>query len=132
MLILLGFPGNYDAQLLRADIIRPYIVYRDYRLRPASICPICWLATVGADNIRPPSQHVDFAGLPGNRNAMQMRADISRRLNSRNSPSWGDCSFSPDLTADEIPATGGHRRFVRPYIVYWNNRPYPPWNEAAA
>ena len=35
-----------------------------------------------------------------------------RRLNSRKSASCGQCSFSPDLTADEIPATGGHRRFV--------------------
>ncbi|MBR4332089.1 MAG: hypothetical protein IKP72_05385, partial [Clostridia bacterium] len=35
-----------------------------------------------------------------------------RRLNSRKSASCGHCSFSPDLTADEIPATGGHRRFV--------------------
>ena len=29
----------------------------------------------------------------------------------RNSPLWGDCSLSADLTADEIPAEGGHRRF---------------------
>ncbi len=35
-----------------------------------------------------------------------------RNLKGRNSPSWGDCSLSVDLTADEIPATGGHRRFV--------------------
>ena len=38
-----------------------------------------------------------------------------RSLNGRNSPSWGDCSLSADLTADEIPATGGHRRFVPPH-----------------
>ncbi|MBQ6256061.1 MAG: hypothetical protein IJJ60_05680, partial [Clostridia bacterium] len=35
-----------------------------------------------------------------------------RDLNSRNSPSWGDCSFSVDLTADLFSATGGNRRFV--------------------
>ena len=28
-----------------------------------------------------------------------------RDLNSRNSPSWGDCSFSVDLTADLFSAT---------------------------
>ena len=35
-----------------------------------------------------------------------------RNLNSRNSPSWGDCSFSVDLTSDRISATGGCPRFV--------------------
>ena len=38
-----------------------------------------------------------------------------RSLNGRNSPSWGDCSLSADLTADEIPAAGGHQRFVPPH-----------------
>ena len=36
-----------------------------------------------------------------------------RRLNRRKS-AQRTLLVSPDLTADEIPATGGHRRFVRP------------------
>ena len=51
-----------------------------------------------------------------------------RRLKSRNSPSWGDCSFSPDLTADVIPATGGHRRFV---LRQGRDAPGPSLGEAA-
>lgn len=40
---------------------------------------------------------------------------IVRNLNGRKSPSWGHCSLSVDLTADEISAAGGHQRFVPPF-----------------
>ena len=35
-----------------------------------------------------------------------------RNLKGRNSPSWGDCSLSADLSTNEISATGGHSCFV--------------------
>ena len=47
-----------------------------------------------------------------------------RNLNGRNSPSWGDCYLSVDLTSDGISATGGRPRFV-PLTVF-PLAPYAP------
>jgi hypothetical protein len=55
-------------------------------------------------------QQFDFAGFPGNRNSRQRRADISRSLNRRNAPSWGDCSFqliSPPMKFPPLAVIGG-------------------------
>ena len=35
-----------------------------------------------------------------------------RDLKGRDSPSWGDCFLSVDLTSDDTSATGGRPRFV--------------------
>ena len=43
--------------------------------------------------------------------AISMVATI-RNLNGRNSPSWGDCFLSIDLTSDRTSAAGGCPRFV--------------------